>query len=166
MPPATPRHHLHLWRPETVAHNLSYRGRGSVAKGQWATAGGVLRSVRDDDIVWTVTLRDGHLFLVGRLVAAAAPTTRAAAARRGRCKPSDLWNSSCWVLAKPGSIQPMREVNLTPIARGLRFDSRRDRLTVNHGRVDGRQLQMRRVLTPSTAALLERVWARGRRMVR
>jgi hypothetical protein len=161
-----PHHLLHLWRPETVAHNLQYRGRGAVAKGQWATAGGVLRKVRRDDVIWTVTVRNGRLMLVGRLVAENAPTTRARAARRGRCKPGDLRKSSCWVLAKSGSIQPMREVSLTPIARDLRFDSRKGRLTVNHGRVDGRQLQMRRVLTPSTAALLERVWARGRRMVR
>jgi hypothetical protein len=47
-----------------------------------------------------------------------------------------------------------------PIAESLRFASKtqRDRLDLDGGKVDGKQLQAIRELTPESARLIERVW--------
>jgi hypothetical protein len=73
---------------------------------------------------------------------------------------SNVWEASHHVVAKEGTEEPINELSLMPIAESLRFASKaqRDRLDLNGGRVDGKQLQAIRELTPESATLIERVW--------
>jgi hypothetical protein len=65
--------------------------------------------------VWTVTVRDGKLKVVGRLVADRCPVSRARAARFLGRTVDDLWESDCWVLAKPESGERVREIDVTSV---------------------------------------------------
>src|SRR5262245_1437329 len=95
------RHHLQYWRPGTV--DINFEGEHK------ATAGETLKGVAPDDVVWTVTVRDGRLRLVGRLVAGRCGVSRHEAARWLGRRPAKLWDSNYWVLAKPGTEQSLRE---------------------------------------------------------
>jgi hypothetical protein len=69
-----------------------------------------------------------------------------------------LWKAPYHVVADIESAVPLSEVDCGDIAGRLRFISNRDRLTVRGGRIDAKQLQTMRELTPSSAGLLAQRW--------
>jgi hypothetical protein len=146
----TPRQFLQYWKPKQVdreiviGHTLDHSGSEQLNK---AAPG---------NIIWIVTVRQGQITLVGRLVVGEIIDYREAKNRFG----SDVWAASHHAVAKRGTEEPINELSLMPIAESLRFVSstHRDRLDIEVGKVDGKQLQAIRELTPQSARLIERLW--------
>jgi hypothetical protein len=111
--------------------------------------------VKPNDTVWVVTVYPpGELVLLGRLRVGECTDLEGAKRRLGT---DDVWEAKHHVIAKPGTEEPSREVDLTDIARQLRFRSKvNDRLEVTDGFVRAQQLQTMRELTPESATMLER----------
>ena len=120
------------------------------------TASEQLYKVRPGDIIWIVTVRPpGHLTVVGRVEVGECTNREAAMERLGT---KDVWDAKYHVIAKPGTEELLREVNIANIAEDLRFESSHNRLNVINGGVNGRQLQAMRLLTSASAALVEAEW--------
>lgn len=146
----TPRHFLQYWKPKQVDNEI--------ASGQTLdhTGSEQLFRVTPGSIVWIVTVRHGHLNLVGRLVVGEI-ISYGEAKNRFR---SDVWEAKHHAVAKPGTEEPINELSLLSIAENLRFVSKahRNKLDIDGGKVDGKQLQAIRELTPDSARLIERLW--------
>jgi hypothetical protein len=108
--------------------------------------------------LWVVTVRRGDLRLIARLKVDTIVNRAVAVRRLGR---ADLWPASTYVLPVGGTAPEARDIGLSHVARAIRFArTTRDRLTWRNGRINPQQLQRIRVLMPSTARTLERIWAR------
>src|SRR2546425_8716669 len=147
----TSRHFVQYWKPRQVD--------SEVATGQSLQHSGSeqLNRVTAGSIVWVVTVRpQGQLHLVGRLVVGEIISYEEAKKRFG----SNVWEARYQAIAQQGTEEPINEVSLMRIAKGLRFVSttHRDRLDIDGGRVDGKQLQSIRELTPWSASSIERIW--------
>lgn len=142
---------LAYWRPATLRDMLAGPKQllNHAASNQYGR-------VEPNDTVWIVTAwPGGHLVLVGRIPVAEV-VDHQTAVRKLRTK--DLWEASHHVLAVPDRAEPIREVDVLDIAPSLRFESERDRLDLADGKVDGKQLQTMRTLTPASAELLKQAW--------
>lgn len=144
-----PKHLLQYWKPEQVDYNFEVDPLLN------HTASGQLYRVSGGDVVWIVTIRPhGQLSLVGHMEV--SKVTGQAEAERLTGMP--LYEAAYHAIAKDGAEEPLRETDISDIAARLRFVSAKDRLTVVNGRVDGKQLQSMRELSPESALLLEEVW--------
>lgn len=72
---------------------------------------------------------------------------------------TDIWRASQYVIAAQGTEAPYSRVDVSDIAPALRFEGKRDRLAIFHGRISAQQLQCIRELSPASAALLEEKWS-------
>jgi hypothetical protein len=145
------RHFLHYWKSESLELNLR----------AWPVldhdASDQLYRVDSGDTIWVVTVQSGELILAGRLqVGARVDSLEEAQRRLGR---NDLYPTTYHVIAKRGTKERLRKVNLMEVAEKLRFESVKDRLDLLNGSVDGRQLQVLRVLTPSSVEILNNKWS-------
>ena len=113
--------------------------------------------VQPSDTVWCATVdTSGDLILLGRIRVDEVADYYSARQRLGE----DIWESKYHVIAKSGTEEPLREVDLMDVAEDLRFVSKvNDRLDVRFGRVNAQQLQTMRELTPGSAAMLEEKWS-------
>ena len=109
------------------------------------------------DTVWFVTVTNGHLILIGRMIVGRKVTKNQAALSLG-CSPKQLWDASIHILSR-GKARKMVEVDITKLAIHLRFlsSSGKDRLSITKGKVKPEQLQSMRRLTTESALLLEAV---------
>ncbi len=146
-----PKHFFQYWKPKQVDLNLevdpTLRHTGSEQ----------LYRVSKGDFILIVTVRPkGRLSLVGRMHVGKVTNQEEAGKRFG----PNVYKASYHAIAKDGTEEPLREIDITDIATRLRFIStaKRDRLTVENGRIDGKQLQAMRELTPDSALLLESTW--------
>ena len=113
--------------------------------------------VHREDTVWMTSRNSrGDLVLIGR-VRVEERTDYAGARRRFPTK--DVFPRKYQIIAKPESVERLREVDLSDIAGDLRFASKKNRLKVTHGQVDAKQLQSMRELTPESARMLEEKWS-------
>jgi hypothetical protein len=137
---------LYYWRPQTADYEI---GRKSKLD---HSASEQFGRVHPDDHVWHVTVRDGKLSLLGRLIVGAVVDQRTAARRLDT---DDLWPASYHLLASNGTAQFVREVAIPRLSGLLRFESARDRLSLDGGLVNVHQLRTMRKLTPASASKLE-----------
>jgi hypothetical protein len=144
----TPCHYLNYWKPKTVE---LHRQEG----GLWRHAASEQFSrLALGDTAWLVSVQEGRLRLVTRIVVGRITDQRGAAKLLG-CKPSDLWDSSHHIIAMAGSEVGFLDVDIHHLASSLRFErARHDRLTLDAGAVSAQQLQTMRVLSPASARLL------------
>jgi hypothetical protein len=114
--------------------------------------------VLPDDTVWAVTVYPpGELVLLGRLRVGESTDREGA---RERLATDDLWEARYHIIAKQGTEEPLREVDLMDVAGDLRFVSKvNDRLNLVDGLVNAQQLQTIRRLTAESAAMLEEKWS-------
>jgi hypothetical protein len=148
--PQVPNQYLQYWKPSTAEVELQ-------ADSLFTHSGsGQIRDLAPDDVLWTVTAwPGGWLTLLGRLIVGQVVDQDRARALLGT---NNVWDAPFHAIAKPGSAEPLREIDLSDIAAELRFESKHDRLRVSAGRVDAAQLQSMRQLTPGAADLLESRW--------
>lgn len=139
------RHFLQYWKSEQ-ADIESGKPLEHAASGQYQKIG-----ISKDDVLWIVTLRDYRLTLLGRLMV--DRVVGQAEAERHFAK-SDLYEAEFHVIAQPGTVQAVSEVDVHDLALTIRFNSPNPELTLNeHGGVDGKQIQAIRELTTDTVSL-------------
>lgn len=144
-----PRHYLQYWKPQQLDHGtekihvIDHSGSEQLHK------------INPGDVIWIVTIREGQPNLVGRLAVGEIIGYEEAKKRF-----PNLWEAEHHAIAKPGTEEPINELNLMPIAESLRFLSttHRDRLDIQDGKVDGKQLQAIRELTAESTRLIEQLW--------
>lgn len=147
--------HLQLWHHTTARRELDdsrvlrHSGSDQFCRTRWR--------VRPGDTLWVVTVYPpGGLFLLGRLLVGECTDHEGAR----QCLDYEPYEADYHVIARPGTEEPLRQVNLMAVARELRFVSRvNDRLDLADGLVDAQQLQTMRRLTPDSAELLEQRWS-------
>jgi len=148
-----PNHFLHYWVPERAAHELE-QGRPPFTIGSNQLTP---RKVQRDDTIWIVTVEDGVLLLLGRVVVESVTEGRDAAMQRFNT--TDLWEADYTVIAQSGTVESLSPINISPIAGELTFQSvDAPRLTLTDGKVNPQQLQATRLLTRDSADLLEECW--------
>jgi hypothetical protein len=144
------RDFLAYWKPSAVDAQLAKGGELGHA------AGNQYRRTRAGDTVWLVTVRDGRLRLVTRIMVGHV-TDQAEAARLLGCKPAGLWTADWHIVAVKGTELRVLDVDIHHLAPSLRFQSPggHDRLAVEEdGTITAQQLQTMRVLSPRSAELL------------
>lgn len=137
-----PRHFLQLWQWKHN-HPDTYIGQLLVH-----SAGKQLKKVSIGDTVWIVLLQSGHLYTLGS-IRAAHVCSKAKAARR--LKITDIWDAPHHVIASNRAAETARLVDISGLARSLRFTGLRDRLPP---RFSGQHFQALRELTPWSAQAL------------
>lgn len=145
------KHFFQYWKPKQV--DLDFEVDPILRH----TSSEQLYRVSKDDYIWIVTVRPkGRLSLVGRMHVGKGTGQEEATKRFG----PNVYPATYHAIAKDGMEEPLREIDITDIANRLRFisTSKRDRLTIKDGRVDGKQLQAMRELTTDSVSLLESTW--------
>jgi hypothetical protein len=120
-------------------------------------AGGQLNRARINDILWPIFVRNGRLFLIGRIQIGEFVSQEEAVGRLGT---NELWEGDYHILAKVGTYEVMRRIDITSVAFNLRFESSsgRDRLRSKDGGVDIFQFRQMRLLTTESANLISAIW--------
>jgi hypothetical protein len=143
------KHYLSYWKPSTAEHQLD------VPSPLQHAASEQYGKVRPGDTVWICTTWPGGvLTLLSRIVVRGVMSQEEAERHLGQ----ELWPATFHILAEDSLAEPLRQVDCADIVKYFRFVSDRDRLTVTDGRVDAKQLQTMRQLTPGTADLLLARW--------
>ncbi len=115
-------------------------------------ASGQFGRVRPDDILWVVALKQRRLILLGRLIVGRVDTRENAIKELGE----RIYDAPLCAMPKPGTVHNIIEADIQALAPLLRFNSPQDKLSVPEPeRIDGKQLQSLRELTPEAAALLQ-----------
>jgi predicted HNH restriction endonuclease len=119
-----------------------------------------LARVKPGDVLWFVNVYLGRLFLLGRLrVEIVADDSELAQELVGSYRGE--WQEADWyALANKYSVEKLREVEITPLAGLLRFNSRyADRLTVDEGgHIEATQFRALRELNHDSAKILDDIW--------
>ena len=148
----SPRHFLAYWTPRTVDRQLEDNDNLR------HSASNQFRHVRPGDTVWIVTVRQGTLRFVTRIVVERI-TSQAGAAEELGCWRDDLWDATHHIIAEVGTELPIYDCDIHHLAATLRFKSKagKDRLILGpDGEVNAQQLQTMRWLWPEAAELLAR----------
>ena len=148
-----PRNFLLYWKPDRVRRE---RVRGRVVRNMGSEQ---LHRAQSGDTVWGVTVYPpGELVLVGRLQVGECTDYEGA---KRLLRTDDVIERKYQVIAKSGTQEPLREIDLMDIASELRFVSKtgKDRLEVIDGLVKAQQLQTMRELTEESAAMLAQKWS-------
>jgi hypothetical protein len=139
------RHFLQYWKEHE--NNL---GIGTTLD---HSASAQFKRVRQNDVLWIVTLIDGRLTLLGTIIVGKVVRQEEAEALFG-----DVWEAPLHVIPKEGTEMKSIKADIHALAPALRFNSERDRLILaNRSRTDGKQLQILRELTPGTVQQLQTV---------
>jgi hypothetical protein len=143
------RDFLAYWKPETASNNISC-GDGLLAHSASNQYGRLVVG----DTVWIVTVRDGDLYLLGRILVAQL-MDREEAARVLRSQ--NLWDAKYHICCKHGTAQALKEIFVSHLAADLRFETRNgnNHLDLKKGKVNPQQLQTMRLLDPSVVGLLK-----------
>jgi hypothetical protein len=135
------------WKPSTVDAQVEEGGP------QRHAASNQFGRVSKGDTVWLVTVRDGRLRLVTRIVVEHLTGQAGAAALLG-CQSADVWEAEYHIVAASGTELGILDADIAHLAPSLRFESAggHDRLTVaDDGSVNAQQLQTMRLLSPTSA---------------
>lgn len=143
-------HFLQYWKPAQIDHEMS------LVPTLVHSGSDQLNRVKIGDVVWIVTVRNGELFVAGRMKVGEHITQAEAKRRLGQ----NVWQAKYHIVAEAGTEEDLREISLKDIADKLRFSSPtgKDRLVISKNYVDGKQLQTIRKLTPESVKLLELKW--------
>jgi hypothetical protein len=133
--------YLFYWRPGTPRGGLL----DHIASNQ-------LTRVSRGDHLWVVTIDGERLILFGKMTVDAIVSQREA---ERRLKTKDIWEAESHALPKEGNAEPMANIELGERASQLRFHGTKDRLPADFS---GSNLQSMRLLTTTSADLLEKVW--------
>jgi hypothetical protein len=148
-------HFLLYWQPRWVDYHLE-KNQALARIGSYH-----FDRVSAGDTVWVVTVVRGQFYLAARMIAAEVLPRRAASERAG-----EELSGRFYAFARKGTAQRARRMDVTPLARELRFESERDRLDPDNPRLWPMQLQTMRKLARSSAHLLEQAWGSVRRQRR
>ncbi|MFC1871378.1 hypothetical protein ACFLYF_03145 [Chloroflexota bacterium] len=112
------------------------------------------------DVIWVVTVYDGELFLLGKLIVDTITDRTGAMKRLGR---KDVWgNKNHYGVAIRGKEEPLKKISLRNEIRKLVFISsnvKSNRLNIDDkGNVNAQQLQTMRILDNASAHLLDQIW--------
>ncbi len=116
-----------------------------------------LKTTHPGDTVWALTVINGELFLIGRLLVDIVTNRAGAISRLG----NKVWgNKQAYALAVPGTEEPLKKISLRNHAKGLVFMSKTNKqLNVGPGGyVNGQELQSMRVLSSSSSQLFDQEW--------
>jgi hypothetical protein len=119
---------------------------------------GMLSNVKPGDTLWIVFNKQvGELLLIGKLeVGLVTTNVNEVKGLTGREQP--FREASHYVVARVNTDVTPKSINISEVAEELRFESDRDRLTVENGKIAQGQLRQKRHLTRASAALLEKIW--------
>ncbi len=148
-----PTHYLLYWKiaPEERLNLATNRTASYAASNQ-------LGRVKPGDILWIVNVYLGHLLLAGRLQVETVVDDIEIAQELVGNYPGEWYEAEWYAIANKYNVEPLREVDLTPLVGDIRFNSTADRLFLHNGRVDANQLRSLRELTDDSAKLLEDAW--------
>jgi len=144
------RHFLAYWTPRSLDRQLPS------ACNLEHSASNQFKYVRPGDTVWLVTVRDGVLRLVTRIVVGLV-TNQSGAADHFGCRLDDLWDATHHIISAAGAELPIYDRDIRHLAARLRFksDAGHDRLNLTpDGAVNAQQLQTMRRLSPEAAEML------------
>jgi len=111
-----------------------------------------LGKIHPGDTIWVITIRARRLYLLGPIVTLQVVSQREAERRLGT---KNLWPARLHAIAKPATIVKAKLLDLTPVARRLRFIGRVTRLPQSF---TGRSFQKIRRLTPESVFLIQQHW--------
>lgn len=145
------RNFLAYWKPSTLEAQLDLGGLLRHA------ASNQYRRVHVGDTVWIVSVIEGRLRLIGRIIVGRVVDQDGAAEALGV---ANLWKAEHHILASPGTAQEIASRDIRQLAPVLRFHSAsgRDKLVVlEDGSVNAQQIQTMRVLTPESVERLRSI---------
>lgn len=120
-------------------------------------ASNVVQRVKPGDVLWMLNVHLGNLYLIGRLLVEFV-VDHTELAMELVDPQTDIWYEADWyAIANRYQAEPMREVDITPLAGALQFESGRFQLDLDNGIQIG-QVRGLRELTADSASLLEQVW--------
>lgn len=138
--------YFYYWSNSTVAENLGTRMEHA--------AGERLGKVKAGDVLWLITYQDDKLFLVGRVQVGKVVSRREAERLLGT---TDLWDARYHVIASPGTAEEIRVVDITDLARSLRFEhSSSPKLPAE---ITVQSFRAMRELSPQSAASVAKRWS-------
>lgn len=157
MKKGNPQELLLYWSPDTAEDILK---REEVLD---HVASDQLKRASDGDVIWAVTVYDGELFLLGKLIVDIITDRNSAINRLGQ---KGVWgNKQHYGIAIPGKEEPLKKISLRNEAKRLVFissNAKSTRLNVDYkNNVNAQQLQTMRILDTSSAQLLEQIWKRN-----
>lgn len=119
------------------------------------TSGQRLQDVKPGDTIWPVHVRDGELFIVGR-VRVEKMTDQAGAERLLKRR---FWDAPYHAISQKAKAETCRLVALGEDTWKLTFISESSpTLVPKRGKVDAQQVRNPRKLTPESAAILNGIW--------
>lgn len=116
-----------------------------------------LQRVQPGDVLWMVNVYLGNLYLVGKLLVEFVVDNTELALELVDPQTDEWYEADWYAIANRYNAEAMREVDITPLAGGLRFDSEAYQLDLDNG-VQATQLTQLRKLTSESAQILEQVW--------
>ncbi|MCA9794905.1 MAG: HNH endonuclease, partial [Candidatus Eremiobacteraeota bacterium] len=139
------------WKPSVVDDNDDGTDVDHIGSNQ------PLSKLCRGDVVWILTSLRRKLRLVNRFEVWDVGDTAMAELELNR---SDLWDAEWHAISKVG--RPIRVIPLGRLTEELRFESEKDRLSVNDdGTVDIQQVRAMRRLSGESAKALADLWERG-----
>lgn len=149
----------------TTAHYLVYwkltpyeRQHLTERKQALYAASNQLNRVTPGDVLWIVNVYLGQLLLLGRLQVETVVSDSDVAQELADADPDTWEEADYYAIANRYTLEPMREVDITPFVPDLRFRGANDRLAG----VDAQQLRSLRELVPESAKLIEQIWYEAR----
>lgn len=145
----TTAHYLIYWKltPYQRQNLADMRPTTYVASNQ-------LSRVKPGDVLWIVNVYLGQLLLLGRLQVETVVSDSEVAQELADADAEDWQEADYYAIANRYTLEPMREVDITPFVMDLRFRGASERLNG----VDAQQLRSIRELVPETAKLIEQIW--------
>jgi len=145
----TTAHYLIYWKltPYERQHLAETRNTAYAASNQ-------LHRVTPGDVLWIVNVYLGQLLLLGRLQVETVVSDSEVAQELADADPDDWDEADYYAIANRYTLEPMREVDITPFVPDLRFRGAVERLAG----VDAQQLRSIRELVPESAKLIEQIW--------
>jgi len=145
----TTAHYLIYWKLTPYERqNLSERKQALYA------ASNQLNRVTPGDVLWIVNVYLGQLLLLGRLQVETVVSDSEVAQELSDADPDTWEEADYYAIANRYTLEPMREVDITPFVSDLRFRGVNERLSG----VDAQQLRSLRELVPESAKLIEQIW--------
>ena len=139
------------WTRATVERELERGGTlGHIAGEQFG-------KIIPGDELWVVSISNGDLWLIGKIVAGKIVSQNQAAMI---LKNRDLWDANFHIIAAQGEECPSRKIRITDLIPQIRFNNTKSPVLVPKSfGPDVQQLRALRELTPLTAKLIDKTWA-------
>jgi hypothetical protein len=137
---------LAFWRLTTLDDALQGRRLLNYAASNQYTR------VSSGDTVWVVTVREGRLRLVGRVVVDRVVNRDEAVQALGT---ADIWEADHYILPVAGTVRPVTDIDIHHLVPLLQFGGTSKQLMLDgDGRVNGQHLQAMRVLAGNSPQIL------------